>query len=331
MQNLVTVQSIEEVLKLTESGSTARKNIAAALRISLTDAGRLAHAMISAGIIKEYRKNDRSPGRNAGILIPANDPVFAIAHISLDRITTDYFGFGLKISERSVHDIEDHLFIDDVFTAYFNQISKRRPSLYGICLVCDGHPNDSSFKASTIPGIDDLPLLAIAEEHLHECSVTIENRYAHSLSDSSEVDVILTDEYSFPRCYILHNGSIIGGKNCLHGIPDLYSDASRRKSTSALRYAKTNNEYVGVMTEIICHIISLISPDRIIFKSGRYSRSDEIMLRIKEALIVDCKIPISDLPEFVTEGEVFDLSQPFLRRKIRNNHITRTVNALSEK
>lgn len=329
MNNYLTVENIDRILDLTMSQSTTRKDIANLLNISLNNSGKLVQALLDHKILKEYSKSDNSPGRNAGVLIPAKAPIFAVSHIFHDHISTDFFGYDLKISEHTEHYIDDPLFIDDEFTRYFITLSHSRSSLSSIILVSDGRPCGDSFVGSTIPGVNGLELKAIAEEHLPHVSVSLENRYAFSLSDFSELDAVITDEYDIPRCYFLNNGQLIGGKNAFSGISDHFSLSHTRKASDSIKYAKNFHEYTKLMTSLFSSVINLISPERIFFKSGRYSRSDEILLSIREALSVDYAYPSTSLPILLCEGDVFDLTLPSLRHKIRSYHINNLLDSLS--
>lgn len=326
MQSSVTSKNIILALDIIRNKGESRKTISDSLKISLSDAGMLASKMISLGIIKEYNGNSPSPGRKPKILFTVNDPVFAVSHIFPDRIVTDFFGFGTDITSTEIHRIDDPLFLDDVFTSYFRNMAKHHRHILGICLVSDGIPDGDHFSGSAVQGLDGLNIKTIAEEHLPGICVSLENRYACALSDYSDTDVIITDEYGTLRTYILCGGKIIGGR-----MPARFFDPSERRLATALRFAADNKEYTAVLAKVFCDITDLFSPERIFFRSGRYSDSDELILRIAENLTVDFAIPYPALPKLIAEGEMFDLTLPSLRKNVRNSYICKVSDRCREK
>lgn len=301
--------------------STSRNEIANALGVSITAARNIADLLLSHAIAGEYQKKDGNTGRNTGILYLKNEPIFAIADILSDKITTYIFGYGIRIIECFDHRIGDLLFLDDSYTSYFRNLICRYPKLKSICIVSDGYPSNGGFLGTGIDGLDGLDLLGIAREHLGNVHVMFENK-AHMIPDNTDtLCAVIHESGEKLHTTVLYKGEIISCKSadrCELGEMDSHNG---RTYNSRLRYAHTADEYIACVSDYIDTILSVVDIKAVYFSSGRYSDSGLILRRVAEKLILDHGYTPLSIPHLIAlTADSFPASEIF-RSHIRNSHI----------
>jgi len=319
--------TVLSAVNLLDSGSSDRKRIADSLNISVSSAGKLAAFLISEEIATEYTYKSKAPGRQSKILRLNNDPVFAIANITPKHIVTEFFGYCLNICTTDYFKIHDPLFIDDSFSLYFRLIERMMPSLRGICLVSNGTPSNGSFIRSDIQGLDGLPLVSIASEHLHNKTVSLENRAFFCLDDTDGLSASILDNDGDVKISLVYNGTLISGSRITNDNLNRIKDRYGRSITSRLRYSHDFREYVSAVAELFCHVICIAEPDRIFFSSDRYLSLNEIAKLVTESLIKDHRFFLNELPQIICTKDKFDTSLRKLRIKMRNDHILSKFNS----
>lgn len=308
-----------------DTGASDRKSLAGVLGIGLSQAGKAASALISMKIASEYAKRDGSPGRRSGILTLREDPVFAVVHISAKEILTEVFGYSLKITGRGFHEIDDPLFLDDVFISYFRRLHKTYPKLLDICLVCSGIDSNGRILGSGIPGLDGLSIIQMSKEHLPDTDVHVANAAISSLTDSSGINAVISECGGSVRVSLIHDGILLSGSHGVAGITNRLRDRTGRSISTRIRHSRDHREYSSAMAELFSQVILLTDPHRIFFECGKYSSADEILREISEILIIDHGHSLRELPELITAGDKFDPSLTSLRKQIRNSRIIRCL------
>lgn len=298
-----------------------RNSIAQIMNISSASAGKVVSELLLHKIVSEYERKTSSPGRNSSVIHLKRDPVFAIVYIASDKITVNYFGYCLNVSETETISIKEPIFIDDSIGILFKRLSSRSPSLCGICLLCNGYPEHGIFYGSTIRGLDALSLTDMSNEYLPDIITILENSYLPHSDDMSVLSAVIFEENNSLRIYFIQDGSVIRNRSVSSDLTDKIRLSGGRYLSSAIKYAKDFTEYVSVISEFISSVIKLICPEKIYFHSSRYRCTHEITLLITESLILEENISPTILPEIIPFEPASSSSDEYIRKKLRNLYL----------
>lgn len=312
-----------DLINRLESGSLDRKTIAEIMDISPSSAGKVVSELLSNRVVSEYIKKDSTPGRKSSVVHFRHDPIFAIIHITFDRIVVNYFGYCLNITDSETIEIKEPIFIDDTLAVLFKRLSVKTPKLCGICLLCDGYPTNGTFLGSTVHGIDTLSLTEAASEYIPNAIVLLRNSYCTYTEKLHGLNVLIAEENNSVTLHLIYNGEIISDRYIFSHITDKLRLSGGRYLSSALKYAKDFTEYVSVISEFISMVIMLVCPKEVYFSSSRYHCTHEIILLITESLILKENIRPSDLPKIIPFNITESVSDKYIRQNLRDIYLTK--------
>lgn len=288
-ERYVSTSLLESALELLDSGSCDRRDIADALGIGMTLAGRIVSHLTSSKFVREQRIGRRTR------LIYSMRPTFTAVSVTPNEIISSTVDAKLNIRETFHTSITHAPFFDDALISALRRISLT--DTRGIVFVANGtlDHGGTSFNGTPISGLDGLDLHFAVREFLPSAKVLLfpRQRCTYGLAEADGTVVCLNESDGYLRASVFTpDGHDIGGAGL---IGDIYTPRGT-KVEGCIRYAKDHNTYVYGIAAAVYALSKMIMPAKILLDIERYSTGEEIVRALTEVLMRDFGMSGREIP-----------------------------------
>ncbi|MBQ7921552.1 MAG: hypothetical protein IJ325_03120 [Clostridia bacterium] len=260
----------------------SRAEIAGITGLSLVTAGKIADALLDAGILKQQKEIKATAGRRAGILALNTDKFAFVLDLSKKNFCFSVLNLGLVPIETITHTYKNDRLYEDNLHDFLTEIMEHSYENYafddcfgfGVSLPGIYNPESDSVNGTYIPELKNIRLCEVIGEYFPMLSVYPESGV--NLSALSNVSVIP----DYARKNILYwfigadstDGTFMIRGDFLDGTPGHPCDFGNmvlpagNTVRSALQRCKSPSEYAAVLSGPVHNCIQILAPHVIILE-----------------------------------------------------------------
>ncbi len=317
-------ESVKSIFSaIASSNSISRAKISEKTGLSIVTIGKIADALVALDTVREIKEARQQAGRRAGVL-SINKSKFILI---LD-ITSYSFGFSMLDLSLSLIEKIDRRYISvtgyqDNINSFFREALSHLNKHYslnncigiGISLPAPYDSENDCVRSYKVPEIVTLPILATARRYFKDKIIFAESH----VNSAARANLAEIDGYAYKSIIYFYiserdvcgvhiiNGEIAHSK----GAQDFGSIRLDLDITLAERISVCKNESdcAKILAGVIYNLTKTVSPHALIMEYDTEFQSDNLNDLIKDSLISKYRLPLDDLPEFVTPS-----------CKLRNSH-----------
>ncbi len=333
-------ESIKAVFRtVSDAEKISRAEIAQATSLSLMTVGKIADAMLAAGILRQSKETKNAAGRRAGVLSMKRDTYALVLDIAEHALSFSVTDTDLHYSREIPCPVNGNFTFEENLTLLFKQareyIRAEEKKCIGVGIVLPAPLDEQSgcIRIEPTSRLYGIPLRDMVCSVFSPLPVCFDDAIS-AAAYSNIYDITKSDGNPILYCFaadgavhgaITQNGQVLRGAHGCAGKLGQIVLSRGRTLASVIRDNNPLTENAAEIAKMVHNVILTIDPDTVILESELPGGSNIFIDSVRQVLTEQYGYTEDTLPTFVYNRCAYRHSHRGLLLRLREKHLYRTL------